>query len=102
MGLGNKIQNDYNEDLGNNIQNNNDEDHGNNRKNDDVDDENIKTEQKRDCNGEVISFCKNRLLQLINAIVSHGDPHNNDCYDKKFVRMESQYEMTKTIFPRIE
>jgi hypothetical protein len=58
--------------------------------------------QKRSYNGEVMPFCKDRLLRLISTIASHEDPHNDDCYVEQFVTGEKQFEMMKQVFPRFE
>lgn len=99
----------------NNVNDDND-DHGNNNDSgnkDSSDDENdnsnigeasylTKAGHKRNHSGEIVPFCKNRLLHMISTIASHEDPHNDDCYVQQFATTESQFAMIRAIFPRLE
>lgn len=96
----------------NNVNDDND-DHGNNNDSgnkDSSDDENdnsnigeasylTKAGHKRHHSGEIVPFCKNRLLHMISTIASHEDPHNDDCYVQQFATTESQFAMIRAIFP---
>lgn len=76
--------------------------HSNNNGSDDSDRSNKDRSKKRKLNDAVISFCKDRLLNLMKEISTNENPLNDNCYSKQFLTAEDQYQLMCSVFPHLK
>ncbi|KAI7846970.1 hypothetical protein BDC45DRAFT_472958 [Circinella umbellata] len=58
--------------------------------------------KKRKISKNIVPFCKERLLNIMESIATSDKPSDTEYYNYQFMTAELQYEMMKELFPDLE